>query len=214
MPAAEPVKRLRTLSQADAYSSPWTLGDRSRMLLWRLAWLLLFRPTPKPLLRWRLGILKFFGATIHGSPFVSPSARIRIPWHLTMHDHACLGEHAEVYNLGHVILRERCVIAQYAYLCGGSHDLTTDRLPLTTGPIDIGADAFLGARCFILPGVHVGEGAVVAATATVTRDVEPWAIVAGNPARFVKRRVFHREAAGSGPQPSIQSTGGTDGQTL
>ena len=54
--------------------------------------------------------------------------------------------------------------------------------------ITIGDGVWLGARAIILPGVTIGEGAVVAAGAVVTKDVEPWAVVGGNPAKFIKKR--------------------------
>ena len=56
------------------------------------------------------------------------------------------------------------------------------------GDVTIGDRAWIAYRAIILPGVTIGEGAVVAAGAVVTKDVEPWAIVAGNPARVVGQR--------------------------
>ncbi|GJE37903.1 acetyltransferase-like isoleucine patch superfamily enzyme [Methylobacterium persicinum] len=56
------------------------------------------------------------------------------------------------------------------------------------GDVVIGHDVWLGSGCMILSGVTVGHGAVVAARAVVTRDVPPYAVVAGNPARVVRRR--------------------------
>jgi maltose O-acetyltransferase len=56
------------------------------------------------------------------------------------------------------------------------------------GDVEIGDRAWIGYRAIVLPGVTIGEGAVVGAGAVVTRDVEPYAIVAGNPARMVGRR--------------------------
>ncbi|WP_245458437.1 CatB-related O-acetyltransferase [Mesorhizobium sp. M8A.F.Ca.ET.057.01.1.1] len=52
----------------------------------------------------------------------------------------------------------------------------------------MGNDVWVGARATILSGVNIGNGAVVAACSVVTKDVEPYAIVAGNPARFVRYR--------------------------
>jgi putative colanic acid biosynthesis acetyltransferase WcaF len=73
-------------------------------------------------------------------------------------------------------------------LCGGSHDLSSRAMRLTVAPIEVGADAFIGARVFVMPGVVVGEGAVVAAASVVVDDVAPWSIAAGNPARVVGER--------------------------
>ena len=56
------------------------------------------------------------------------------------------------------------------------------------GDVVIGHDVWLGSGCMILSGVTVGHGAVVAARAVVTRDVPPYAVVAGNPARVVRHR--------------------------
>jgi acetyltransferase-like isoleucine patch superfamily enzyme len=55
-------------------------------------------------------------------------------------------------------------------------------------PVEIGDRAWIGARAIILPGVRIGEGAVVGAGAVVTRDVGPFEIVAGNPARKIGER--------------------------
>lgn len=72
--------------------------------------------------------------------------------------------------------------------------LTMDHDPQSTsfdsrgGEVRIGSRAWIGYRAIILPGVSIGEGAVVAAGAVVTRDVEPYSIVAGVPAKEVGRR--------------------------
>ena len=57
------------------------------------------------------------------------------------------------------------------------------------GDVLIGHDVWLGSQCLVLSGVTIGHGAVVAARAVVTRDVPPYAIVAGNPARIVRYRM-------------------------
>jgi galactoside O-acetyltransferase len=56
------------------------------------------------------------------------------------------------------------------------------------GRVSVGAHAIVGANSVILPGVHIGEGAVVGAQSLVTRDCEPWTIYAGSPAKPVKAR--------------------------
>lgn len=179
---------LQTHAQADAYASPWPAGRRLAMAAWALAWPLLCGWTPKPLSPWRVLVLRGFGARVSGRPFVHSRARIHSPWNLTLRDRACLGDGANAYALGPIELGEEATVAQEAYLCTGTHDFSRDNLPLQTAPIRVGRRAFVGARAFVLPGVTIGAGAVVGACAVVTRDVEPDAVVAGNPARVIGRR--------------------------
>jgi putative colanic acid biosynthesis acetyltransferase WcaF len=61
-------------------------------------------------------------------------------------------------------------------------------MPLTTAPIIVEAGAWVAADVFVGPGVTIGEGAVVGARSTVTRNVEPWLVVAGNPLKVIRRR--------------------------
>lgn len=178
----------KTYDQASPYVSPWTVGQRVRMLLWSGTWKLLCSWTPKPLNPWRLFVLRSFGARLTGTPFIHPNARIQIPWNLTMDHRACLGDGAVAYTLAEVVIEEGATVAQEAYLCTGTHDFSSPALPLQTSPIRIGADAFIGARAFILPGVNVGKGAIVGACAVVTKSVPPAAIVAGNPAKVLGSR--------------------------
>jgi putative colanic acid biosynthesis acetyltransferase WcaF len=193
---------MTTLEQADAYSTPWTMRERLGLLLWRAAWTLLCAWTPKPLYRWRNLVLRLFGAHITGTPFVAASARISFPWRLTLEDRACLGAQCVVYNLGAITVRARATVAQESYLCAGSHDFADPALPLTVAPIEIGADAFIGVRAVVLPGVNVGTGAIIGAAAVVTRSQPAWQVCAGNPCKALAPRAgaerfpSHAKAAG------------------
>lgn len=183
----------KSASQKDAYTSSWNIGEVIRLHLWRITWTLLYRTTPKHFFnRWRLSILKLFGAKINGKPFVFPSSRIFAPWLLTLGHKSCLGPHSEVYNLGPIILGERVTVSQYSYLCNGTHDLTLDNMPLMIGEMVIGDNVFIGAKSLLLPGIKIGEYAVVGAGAVVAKNVNEYDIVAGNPARFIKKRITKR----------------------
>lgn len=65
---------------------------------------------------------------------------------------------------------------------------TINKDAITKGPIDIGHDVWIGARAIIMSGVSIGNGAIVAAGAIVTKDIPAYAIVGGNPARIIKYR--------------------------
>jgi putative colanic acid biosynthesis acetyltransferase WcaF len=171
------------------YASPWPLRERIRLLLWTVVWPLFCGWTPKPLNAWRLIWLRVFGCKIDGKPFVHQRARIHIPWHVTLHDRCCVGDRANLYSLGEIELGLRCVVAQEAYLCAGTHDFSDPKLPLVTAKISVGTDALVCARAFIRPGVRIGEGAIVGACAVVTRHVSAWTVNAGNPSKVITTRV-------------------------
>ena len=86
---------------------------------------------------------------------------------------------------GGITIDDGALIAANVQLISNNHDLH-DRRILLCKPVHIGRNAWIGARATILPGVTVGENAVVAAGAVVTKDVAPNTIVGGNPAKFIK----------------------------
>jgi putative colanic acid biosynthesis acetyltransferase WcaF len=174
------------------HASPWSFYERIRLLLWGIVWSLLCGWTPKPFNAWRLLWLRAFGCKIEGKPFVHQRARMQIPWNITLRHRACVGDRANLYSLGEIELGRGCVVAQEAYLCTGTHDFSRADTPLLTATITVGTDAFVGARAFIMPGVRIGDRAIVGACSLVTAAVDPEAIVAGSPARFLKFRELAR----------------------
>ncbi|MEM7625325.1 MAG: putative colanic acid biosynthesis acetyltransferase [Planctomycetota bacterium] len=173
----------QVMDQADRFASPWSKGEKIKLVLWYAAWVILCRWTPKPLNPWRLFVMRVFGCAVTGRPFVFSSAIVRAPWRLRLDDRACLGPKSEVYNLGPVTLHENATVSQHVYLCAGSHDFTQEHRPLTVAPIVLEPQVFVGAKALILMGVTVGRGAIVGAGAVVAKDVAPGSIVVGNPAR-------------------------------
>ncbi len=67
-----------------------------------------------------------------------------------------------------------------------------DGIPTSKGDVEIGSDVWIGKDAKILSGVHIGNGAVIGAYTVVSKDVRPYAVVVGNPAREVKRRFSDR----------------------
>lgn len=156
-------------------------------VLWAMA-LVLFRASPRPFFGFRRWLLKLFGARIGVGVNVYPSSHIYFPWHLEMRDWSCLGEWALVYNLGPVTIEEGATVSQRVHLCAGTHDYHDPAMPLMKQPITIGASAWICADAFVGPNVTVGEGAVIGARAVAVKDVPAWTVVAGNPARVIKKR--------------------------
>lgn len=144
----------------------------------------------------RMFLLKLFGATLKIDKTsqigryvsCSPKARIDCPWNLTVGNITSFADRSWVYALDKITIGEKTCIGEYVKLLTGYHDITTWNFAFKTKPITIGSCVWIATGAIVLPGVTIGDGAVVAAGSVVTNDVEPWTVVGGNPARVIKKR--------------------------
>lgn len=113
-----------------------------------------------------------------------------MPWNLEMKDHACIASGVDCYNAASITIGVNTTISQRAYLCTASHNISSSRHEQIEKPIILEDRAWIAAETFVGPGVTIGEGAVVGARACVFKDVEPWTVVGGNPAKFIKKRII------------------------
>ena len=159
-----------------------------RLKVWRILNVVLFPILPK---RLKICLLRLFGARIEKSLVAYSSARIYAPWNLEVDaPWAVIGPRVRLYNKAKVSLGGHVIISQDAFICTASHDVASPQMALVAKPITIRRDSWVASHAIILPGVTIGEGAVVAAGAVVTKDVEPFTVVGGNPAKFIKQRVL------------------------
>src|SRR6266487_2018131 len=93
-----------------------------------------------------------------------------------------------LYTTGGLVIGENVSISSGVWLMTGTHDMNDPLFPDKYLPIVIGNHAWIGVRATILGGITIGEGAVVMAGAVVTRDVPPYAIAGGVPARVIRQR--------------------------
>lgn len=168
--------------------SAYPLSNRLRRVIWNFAYLLLFRVSPRPLHAWRSGLLRIFGAKIGPHCHIYPSARIWAPWNLICEDFVAIADEAVIYNHKAVTLKSHAIVSQQAYVCGATHDYNDPAFPLVAYEITIGAYAWVCVRAVVCPGIIVGEGAVLGLGAIATRDLEPWTVYAGVPAKPIKKR--------------------------
>ncbi|MFH1921971.1 MAG: DapH/DapD/GlmU-related protein [Planctomycetota bacterium] len=134
-------------------------------------------------------MLKVFGAKVKYAR-VAATARVWAPWLLEMGEHVYIDANVDLYNPFGIIIGDRAIVSRGSFLCTASHDYRGRQYKLTGGPIVVENDTWIAADCFIAPGVTVRRGAVVGARAVVTRDVDEWKLVAGNPATVVKDRTL------------------------
>ena len=178
------------------YRNRHSLRNKIERTLWHFVWLVAFHPSPRVGIfkRWRIAILKLFGARVAWTSNVMPSCRIWQPWNLAMGEYACLGENVDCYSVDRIVLGDQATVSQGVKLCTASHDIASEVFELAHRPIEIKAGAWVAGWSIVLPGVTVGEGAVIGAGAVVAKNVEPWTVVGGNPAKFIKKRVLHDAA--------------------
>ena len=189
---------------ADAYSQPaFSLGNRALRLVWGICWLLLYRPTPRPFHAWRSLLLRIFGARLGPHCHFYPGSRIWAPWNLHCADHVTAANGVEIYNPVPITCESHVIFSQGSYICGATHDYNDPAFPLLAYRMHFGAYAWICARASVAPGVQVGEGAVLGLGSVATRDLEPWTVYAGVPAKAVNTRTrFLTQPASNGRTPA------------
>lgn len=177
---------------SDPYLMPSkSLGNRAARALWGLAHLFLVRFTPRPCHAWRAAVYRLFGATLGPHCHIYPTADVWAPWNLICEDAVAVANGAVIYNPSPVRLASHSIVSQDAYLCGATHDLDDPAFPMTSAPITLGRYAWVCARAVVCAGVNVGDGAVLGLASVATRDLEPWTVYAGAPARAIRKRKRH-----------------------
>lgn len=170
------------------HRASFTVRNRLMRFLWQLAYLLLYRTSPRPLHPWRAWLLRRFGATMGPGCHFYPAGKVWAPWNLICEDCCTLADGAEIYNPSPIYLESHCIVSQQAYICGATHDYNNPEFPMISYPMRLGAYSWICARASIAPGVNVGAGAVLGLGSVATRDLEPWTVYNGVPAAAVKLR--------------------------
>lgn len=111
---------------------------------------------------------------------------------LTIGDNSYIGRWTIILAHQSIMIGDDCLIAPGCHITDVNHGIASGDLireqPLVSDPVQIGNDVWICAGCSILPGVKIGDGAVVGARSVVTHDVPANAIVAGVPAKLLRYR--------------------------
>lgn len=108
-------------------------------------------------------------------------------------DHSYIGRHATITCAHRVTIGAECVLSDYVYIADTAHGLDPAGPPImaqpleSKGPVTIGRRCFVGLGARILPGVTLGDHCIVGTNAVVTRSFPAYSMIAGNPARLIKR---------------------------
>ena len=173
------------------YKNRHSLKSKIARAVWNIVWILMFRPTPEHsglFNKWRIFLLRIFGARIGHGCVVKSSCEVWQPWKLDIGNCVALSERVICYTVDQIKIGSRTTVSREAFLCCAGHDIASSVMELTFAPITIGSDCWIASRAIVMPGMKIEDGAVVGAGAVVTKDVAPWMVVGGNPAREIKRR--------------------------
>lgn len=122
------------------------------------------------------------GSTIH------TGARFYDPGNIRIGKDSIIGEGVVLDGRDKIIIGNHVAIATEVMIYNAEHDVQSENFSAKTEPVVIEDYVFIGPRAIILPGVKVGKGAVVAAGAVVTKNVDEFSIVGGVPAKVIGER--------------------------
>lgn len=133
---------------------------------------------------------EIIGKPIDDSTTIFPPFFINFGRSTTLGKNVFINHACSFLDIGGIIIEDDVLIGPRVNITSENHPLDpSDRKALIPKPVHIQRNAWIGAGATILPGVTVGENAVVAAGAVVSRDVPPNAVVAGIPARIIKENI-------------------------
>jgi acetyltransferase-like isoleucine patch superfamily enzyme len=125
---------------------------------------------------------------------VAPGVKLFNPSHISVGNDVFIGEGTRFYAWNETIsVGNKVLIAADALITTRNHGFASTGTPMAdqgyrNAPVVIEDDVWIGFRSIILAGVRIGRGSIVAANAVVTKDVEPYTIVGGVPARLIRAR--------------------------
>ncbi len=138
------------------------------------------------------GIRRFFyrisGMSIGQGTSIHMGARFYNPENIEIGDDSILGEGVLLDGRDRLIIGNHVAIASEVMVYNAEHAIHSEHFHPITAPVTVEDYVFIGPRAIILPGVTIGKGAVVGAGAVVTKDVSPFTLVGGVPARVISKR--------------------------
>ena len=136
----------------------------------------------------RKWFLQMLGAKLGKKALFFRRVEVLYPRGLDVADRVTVGWFAELDARAGIQIASDVNISSHAKLITGSHDIDDPMFASDFRPIKIGHHVWIGTGAMVLPGVEIGDGAVVAAGAVVTRDIPPYEVWGGVPARFIRKR--------------------------
>ena len=176
-------------------TDPISLKNKLLNAMWYVVNHTFFRFTPSHFnifRKYRVFLTRLFGAKIDWSVSLDPSAILDYPWNIEMHKKSSLGKNCWVYALDKVYIGEFSCVGKNVFLLGGSHDVNSCTFDQTIGQICIKECCWVATSAIVLPNIEIGKFSVVGAGAVVTKNVEDFSVVGGNPAVLLRKRILNK----------------------
>lgn len=176
----------KTLSLPEVFTKGINRVSNICLEFWVMILIYIVGYTPSHLIRrffYRLAGVKIGkGSTIH------MEARFYNPVNIAIGEDSIIGEKVVLDGRGQLMIGNHVDIASEVMIYNAEHDVQSEDFTAKSAPVVIEDYVFVGPRAIILPGVKIGRGAVVGAGAVVTKNVEPFTIVGGVPAKIIGER--------------------------
>lgn len=136
----------------------------------------------------RRSIYRMFGVKIHKSSSIHWRAEFYFPQQVRIGRYTTIGDSVFLDGREGIFIGDNVNIGSHVTIYTREHDVNSSTFAEVGGPVYLEDFCWVASHAIILPGVLIGKGAVVAAGSVVTKNVKPYSIVAGVPARVIGRR--------------------------
>ena len=147
---------------------------------------------PHPL---RIVLFRFWFKQIGAAPLIDYKTYARYPSKIRLGNNVAINRGCQLYasqraEAGTITIGNNVALGPNVTIFTAGHDYSRHDLPDIAAPVVLHDHVWVGGHSIILPGVTLGEGAVVGAGSVVTKDVPAYHVVAGNPARIINERII------------------------
>lgn len=139
----------------------------------------------------RLQLLDSIGLVAEQSSYIVPPFEVSYGCHITIGHNSYINSGALFLDNSYITIGDNVMVGPRVQIYTAAHSLNAEERIAgneIARPITIKDKVWIGGGAIILPGITIGEGAVVGAGSVVTKDVKPYTIVAGNPARLIRQQ--------------------------
>lgn len=170
-----------------------TIKYKLKLQVWRCVDTLFFKTSLNIFSCWRVFLLRLFGAKIGKGCYISPLARIYMPWNLTIGNFSSIDDYTFIKSTEKVLIGDYVSISNFVHIITGGHDVRQRNFASQRSPIVIENGVFIGADSYISKGVNIGQMAVIGARSVVLKDIPENTIAFGSPCQIKGERIPEEE---------------------